>query len=99
MIAPRGIPIYAVTSGYASFKSNRLGGNAVSLVGDNGNRYYYGHLDRYEGVSRTVFQGEVIGYNGDTGNARFSTPHLHFEVRPGGGLNVNPYPTVRAAGC
>lgn len=99
MIAPRGIPIYAVTSGYATFKFNRLGGNAVSLVGDNGNRYYYGHLDSYEGVSRIVFQGEIIGYNGDTGNAIFSTPHLHFEIRPGGGLPINPYPSVRAAGC
>jgi murein DD-endopeptidase MepM/ murein hydrolase activator NlpD len=99
MIAPRGIPIYAVTSGFVTFKSNRLGGNAVSLVGDNGNRYYYAHLDGYEGISRTVSQGEIIGYNGDTGNARFSTPHLHFEIRPGGGLPTNPYPTVRAAGC
>jgi murein DD-endopeptidase MepM/ murein hydrolase activator NlpD len=99
MIAPRGIPIYAVTNGYVTFKSNVLGGNAASLNGDNGNRYYYGHLDSYEGVSRTVFQGEVIGYNGDTGNARFSTPHLHFEIHPGGGLAVNPYPSVRAAGC
>ena len=99
MIAPRGIPIYAVASGVVTFKSNRLGGNAVSLVGDNGNRYYYGHLDSYAGVSRRVFQGEVIGFNGDTGNAKFSTPHLHFEIHPGGGLAVNPYPTVRAAGC
>ena len=99
MIAPRGIPIYAVTSGFATFRTNRLGGNAVSLLGDNGNRYYYAHLDSYVGESRIVFQGDVIGYNGDTGNARFSTPHLHFEIRPGGGLPTNPYPTVRAAGC
>lgn len=99
MIAPRGLPIYAVTNGVVTFKSNRLGGNAVSLVGDNGNRYYYAHLDRYEGSSRQVFQGEVIGYNGDTGNARFSTSHLHFEVHPGGGRAVNPYPSVRGAGC
>jgi murein DD-endopeptidase MepM/ murein hydrolase activator NlpD len=71
----------------------------VSLLGGNGNRYYYAHLDSYVGESRIVFQGDVIGYNGDTGNARFSTPHLHFEIRPGGGLPTNPYPTVRAAGC
>ena len=99
MIAPRGLPIYAVIGGVVTFKSNRLGGNAVSLVGDNGNRYYYAHLDSYVGGSRRVFQGEVIGYNGDSGNAKFSTPHLHFQVHPGGGQAVNPYPTVRAAGC
>ena len=99
MIAPRGLPIYAVTSGVVTFKFNRLGGNAVSLAGDNGNRYYYAHLDSYVGGSRRVFQGELIGYNGDTGNAKYSTPHLHFQVHPGGGRAVNPYPTVRAAGC
>lgn len=99
IIAPRGLPIYAVTSGVVTFKSNTLGGNAVSLAGDNGNRYYYAHLDSYVGGSRRVFQGELIGYNGDTGNAQYSTPHLHFQVHPGGGLAVNPYPTVRAAGC
>jgi peptidoglycan LD-endopeptidase LytH len=98
MLAPTGTPIYAVVSGNVRFSQNRLGGNAVSLVGDNGNRYYYAHLSRYEGASRRVTQGEVIGYNGDTGNAT-GVPHLHFEVHPGGGLAVNPTPSVRAAGC
>jgi len=98
MITHRGNPIYAVVSGYAQFKQNRLGGNAVGLKGDNGDYYYYAHLDRYEGSSRRVQQGEVIGYVGDTGNAR-GTPHLHFEVHPGGGAAVNPYPYVRDAGC
>jgi murein DD-endopeptidase MepM/ murein hydrolase activator NlpD len=98
MLAPMGTPIYAVVGGSVNFKQNRLGGNAASLSGDNGNRYYYAHLAGYEGVSRRVEQGEVIGYNGDTGNAT-GTPHLHFEVHPGGGLAVNPTPSVRAAGC
>ena len=98
MLAPRATPIYAVVSGSVNFQQNRLGGNAASLVGDNGNRYYYAHFASYEGVSRRVTQGEVIGYNGDTGNAT-GTPHLHFEVHPGGGLAVNPTPSVRAAGC
>ena len=98
MLAPMGTPIYAVVSGAVNFKQNRLGGNAASLVGDNGNRYYYAHFASYEGASRRVEQGEVIGYNGDTGNAT-GTPHLHFEVHPGGGLAVNPTPSVRAAGC
>ena len=98
MLAPRGTLIYAVVSGTVNFRQNRLGGNAASLVGDNGNRYYYAHFASYEGVSRRVTQGEVIGYNGDTGNAT-GTPHLHFEIHPGGGLAVNPTPSVRVAGC
>ncbi len=98
MITRRGNPIYAVVSGSVQFKSNRLGGNAAWVSGNNGDRYYYAHLDRYEGSSRGVSQGEVIGYVGDTGNAR-GTPHLHFEVHPGGGAAVNPYPYVRDAGC
>jgi murein DD-endopeptidase MepM/ murein hydrolase activator NlpD len=98
MLAPMGTPIYAVVSGVVNFKQNRLGGNAASLVGDNGNRYYYAHFAGYEGASRRVTQGEVIGYNGDTGNAT-GTPHLHFEIHPGGGLAVNPTPSVRVAGC
>jgi murein DD-endopeptidase MepM/ murein hydrolase activator NlpD len=98
MLAPTGTPIYAVVSGTVNFKQNRLGGNAVSLVGDNGNRYYYAHLSAYEGTSRRVAQGDVIGYNGDTGNAT-GVPHLHFEIHPGGGLAVNPFSSVRLAGC
>lgn len=98
MLAPSGTPIYAVTSGYASFKQTRLGGNSVSLAGDDGTRYFYAHLSGFEGSSRRVARGEVIGYNGDTGNAR-GVPHLHFEVHPGGGSAINPTPTVRAAGC
>jgi murein DD-endopeptidase MepM/ murein hydrolase activator NlpD len=98
MLAPTGTPIYAVVSGTVNFRQNRLGGNAVSLAGDNGNRYYYAHLSRYEGASRRVNQGDIIGYNGDTGNAT-GVPHLHFEVHPGGSLAVNPTPSVRVAGC
>jgi peptidoglycan LD-endopeptidase LytH len=98
MLAPMMTPIYAVVSGVVNFRQNRLGGNAASLLGDNGNRYYYAHFASYEGASRRVTQGEVIGYNGDTGNAT-GTPHLHFEIHPGGGLAVNPTPSVRVAGC
>ena len=98
MLASTGTPLVAVVSGSVVFKRNSLGGNAVWLDGSDGNRYYYAHLSSFEGSSRGVGQGEVIGYVGDTGNAR-GTPHLHFEVHPGGGASVNPYPWVRDAGC
>lgn len=94
MIAPSGVALVAVESGSVQFKTNRLGGNAVWLAGSSGTRYYYAHLSSWEGSSRSVSRGEVIGYVGSTGNAGVS--HLHFEVHPGGGAAVNPYPYVRA---
>lgn len=94
MISPRGTPIVAVVAGNATASTNRLGGNAVHLTGRDGHRYYYAHLDSW-GTLGAVEAGTIIGYVGDTGNAT-GTPHLHFEIRPNGGANVNPYPTVRA---
>lgn len=98
MMGRRGTPLVAVVGGSVQFKQNSLGGNAVWLSGGDGNKYYYAHLSAFEGSSRSVQAGEVIGYIGDSGNAR-GNPHLHFEVHPGGGAAVNPTPFVRAAGC
>lgn len=94
MMSPRGTPLVAVESGSATFKTNNLGGNAIWLTGSSGTKYYYAHLSAWEGSSRSVAKGEVIGYVGATGNT--SANHLHFEVHPGGGRAVNPYPYVRA---
>jgi len=93
MMAPSGTPLVAVESGYAEFKTTRLGGNSVWVNGNSGTRYFYAHLSAWEGSSRNVSQGEVIGYVGATGNT--TANHLHFEIRPGGQA-VNPYPYVRA---
>jgi peptidoglycan LD-endopeptidase LytH len=100
IMAPRGTPIYAYESGTITrLNSSRLGGISLYMRGDSGNTYYYTHLQGYvSGISagQRVSVGQHIAFNGDTGNAR-GIPHLHFEVMPGGGGNVNPYPYVRRA--
>lgn len=95
LMAASGTPDVAVVAGNVTFKSGGTSGLGAYLHGDDGNLYYYFHLSAFEGAARHVAQGEVIGYVGNTGDAQFTASHTHFEVHPGGGAAVNPYPTVR----
>ena len=98
MLGPYGVPIYAFVSGVWDVRSpGRLAGNWGILRGDDGNTYYYMHLQTITaGDGARVSAGTQVGTNGDTGNAR-GTPHLHWEVHPGGGGAVNPTPYARRA--
>jgi murein DD-endopeptidase MepM/ murein hydrolase activator NlpD len=93
LFAPRGSAIVAPVGGTVQRYPNPSGGQAVQLYGRDGNRYYFAHLDRY-GEGGAVSRGAVIGYVGNTGDARATSPHLHFEIHPGGGASTNPYPAL-----
>lgn len=103
IIGARGLAIYAVMDGVITrtYTGLALGGNAIRLTIADGTYFYYSHLDGFapgitSGVS--VRAGQLIGYNGSTGNA--GSPHLHFEVHPQGGAAINPYPLLKAIdGC
>lgn len=98
MMAAYNTPLVAMTSGSVRLNYHSLGGTQTYLYGDDGITYYYAHLASWpSGLSsgQRVSKGQIVGYVGDSGNAR-GTPHLHLGMIVGG-TYVNPYPTVRAA--
>jgi murein DD-endopeptidase MepM/ murein hydrolase activator NlpD len=98
LFAPIGTPLVAVTDGSVFFQGDPLGGNAAYVEGNDGNTYYYAHLNDYVGGARSVKAGELIGHVGDTGDASDAPPQLHFEIRPGGpnAKGIDPYSTLAA---
>jgi len=103
LIGAAGLAIYAVANGTITrtYEGLALGGKSLRLTAPDGTYYFYAHLDSFApgiGAGVAVRAGQVIGYNGATGNAH--EPHLHFEIHPGGGAAVNPYPYLKAIdGC
>jgi peptidoglycan LD-endopeptidase LytH len=90
IFAPRGTPIRAPFPGTAVDASNRTGGLSVKVLGSRG-FVYNAHLSAM-GRLGFVSTGTVIGYVGNSGNARGTPPHDHFEWHPGNGGAVNPFP-------
>ncbi len=98
MIAARGTPVVAITDGVVFRMYNGgLGGITLWLRAANGDEFYYAHLDAWApgvAVGDRLAVGDAVGTVGNTGNARYTVPHLHFEFHPQGGAAVNPYPLV-----
>lgn len=98
MMADRGTPLVAIESGTVGrLRDGGLGGITLWFYGDSGNDYYYAHLDAWApGLAQGQYltAGAPVGTVGSTGNASDAYPHLHFEIHPGGGSAINPFPTV-----
>jgi murein DD-endopeptidase MepM/ murein hydrolase activator NlpD len=80
---PYGTPIIAADTGVINFYPGYYGyGNYIIIIHGNGYSTLYGHLSAFNSSMSTgmiVARGDVIGYEGSTGNS--TGPHLHFEIR------------------
>ena len=96
--ADPGTPIMAVARGViTSTGYDGAYGNKTVLTLEDGTEIWYCHQTSiYASVGDVVAPGDVIGTVGSTGHV--TGPHLHLEVRPGGGDPVDPYAALIANG-
>lgn len=93
IFAAMGTPVRAPSDGRIRISNSNLGGLAVYVVQGDGTYWYLAHLSGIaEGIveGSTVTVGQVVGFVGDSGNARGGSPHVHAEYHPGGGSAVDP---------
>ena len=98
IFAPRGTPVLSATEGIViRVGTNELGGQVINVLGPGRQVHYYAHLDRYGafGEGDIVYPGNILGYVGNTGNARDTPPHLHYGVYDPVQGAVNPWPLLR----
>ncbi|GAA2515213.1 peptidoglycan DD-metalloendopeptidase family protein [Streptomyces gobitricini] len=91
-----GTPVMAATDGTVRTQWNSAYGNMAIVTAKDGTETWYCHLSSTKIRSGEVKAGEVIAYSGNSGNS--TGPHLHFEVRPGGGAAIDPLPWLRSHG-
>ncbi|MFB7593059.1 M23 family metallopeptidase [Streptomyces sp. NPDC056169] len=91
-----GTPVMAATDGTVRTQLNSAYGNMVIVTAPDGTETWYCHLSSAKIRYGQVKAGDVIAYSGDTGNS--TGPHLHFEVRPGGGYAIDPLAWLRSHG-
>lgn len=90
--AGMGAPLYAADTGVVVFSgwSTRGYGNLIIIDHGNGWQTAYAHLSQINlGCGAAIYQGQLIGLAGSTGNS--SGPHLHFEMRNDQYGRVNPW--------
>ena len=97
IFAKKGSKILAVADGTIDYvEESDIGGKIISLIPFNQSfSVYYAHLDtQLVQDGQKVKEGDVIGTVGNTGNAMFTTPHLHFGIYTRSGA-VDPLSFVK----
>ena len=119
IMATYGQPVHAAVGGTITLITGLDGdppswGYAIYIAGDDGRTYVYIHLGSQDGPPSQAYadgmakgarveRGQHIGFNGHSGNASPSAPHLHFEIidpavtDPYGTSRMNPYASLQAA--
>jgi hypothetical protein len=95
--APQGTPIRAPDAGRLRYENAGLGGLAAYVTVADGTYYYLAHMAATApglASGATVVQGQIVGFVGDSGNARGGPAHCHFEIHPRGGAAVDPKPIL-----
>lgn len=92
--APVGTPVKVAADGVVVLTEySGTYGRLVIVDHGRGVQTYYAHLSRFNVIAgQQVRRGDVIAFSGASG--RVTAPHLHYEVRLGGGP-VNPYPFLK----
>ncbi|MFD8013974.1 M23 family metallopeptidase [Streptomyces sp. NPDC058955] len=91
-----GTPVMAATDGTVRTQWNPAYGNMAIVTAADGTETWYCHLSSTKIRWGQVKAGDVIAYSGNSGNS--TGPHLHFEVRPGGGSAIDPLSWLRSHG-
>jgi murein DD-endopeptidase MepM/ murein hydrolase activator NlpD len=94
IMAPGGTPIRAPFDGRAEVSNSWAGGLGVYVHGERGFAFN-AHLMRLGKLGK-VQAGDVIGYVGNSGDARGRSTHDHFEWHPGGGRAVDSFSLLNA---
>lgn len=96
LFGKEGTPIISICGGKVEQLGwNRLGGERVGVRGDDGNYYYYAHLQYISPQlikGKRIEAGVAIGGMGHTGDALTTPDHLHFGIELPNGQWINPYP-------
>ncbi len=101
MFAASGTPVRAPFDGTLRLSNGAVGGLAayVTMSDGTGTYVYLAHMSAYasdKSSGQQVRQGDVVGFVGDTGNARGGAPHVHLQLHPKGGEPAPPKPTIDA---